>query len=388
MRTALLEREPPATTALQPRPLRLKSTIRIFDVAVVGAGLAGLAAAEVLASAGRTVLLLEASDRVGGRLSSRRVGGALLDEGARLLLRQSSTLQNRLAAIGADAALSALSGSVRHFSAEGSILPKDTALPRCLTASEGMQLVAEELERALPRDCVTLRLSSPVERLEEGMSGVALFGLAGTLLAVARSVILATPPPVSADLLGESAVSLPYSLEALDRVRSIRGLEFDPAICVLLVYSPPAPPAPCYILQAASPDCVLSAIAFEQLKGPKRAPHGQAALVVQFGPLYSKLCMSEDEPLVIGRALSELAALFGDVYDSPSAACIKRWPHGRTRGALPLEAANPPDIISSVLVCGEGIGGPGGTADQAYSSGLEVAKLLLSGLAEGESSLE
>jgi monoamine oxidase len=50
------------------------STAR-FDVIVIGAGAAGLAAACELARSGRSVLLLEARDRVGGRMWTRREAG-------------------------------------------------------------------------------------------------------------------------------------------------------------------------------------------------------------------------------------------------------------------------------------------------------------------------
>lgn len=55
------------------------------DVVVIGAGLAGLHAAMTIERAGKQVLLLEAGDRVGGRVATDEVDGLLLDRGFQIL---------------------------------------------------------------------------------------------------------------------------------------------------------------------------------------------------------------------------------------------------------------------------------------------------------------
>ncbi|WP_455713296.1 FAD-dependent oxidoreductase [Streptomyces xiamenensis] len=54
------------------------------DVVVIGAGTAGLAAARRVRDAGLTVTVLEAADRVGGRMATASRDGFLLDRGSRL----------------------------------------------------------------------------------------------------------------------------------------------------------------------------------------------------------------------------------------------------------------------------------------------------------------
>ena len=59
---------------------------KVYDTIIVGAGLAGLACAQTLDQAGQSVLLIEASDRIGGRLRTDQVDGFCLDHGFQVLL--------------------------------------------------------------------------------------------------------------------------------------------------------------------------------------------------------------------------------------------------------------------------------------------------------------
>jgi monoamine oxidase len=51
-------------------------------VVVIGAGVAGLAAAKKLKTSGFTVIVLEAQDKIGGRTRTNRTLGVAFDEGA------------------------------------------------------------------------------------------------------------------------------------------------------------------------------------------------------------------------------------------------------------------------------------------------------------------
>ncbi len=66
------------------------------EVVVVGAGLAGLAAAVALHKAGRRVTIVEASDGVGGRVRSDVVDGFILDRGFQVLLSAYPEVKNQI----------------------------------------------------------------------------------------------------------------------------------------------------------------------------------------------------------------------------------------------------------------------------------------------------
>jgi monoamine oxidase len=72
----------PRGAAAAPRAAPGATPTRVVDVAVVGAGYAGLAAARAVAAAGRTVAVVEARDRVGGRVQTLPgPGGSWFDVG-------------------------------------------------------------------------------------------------------------------------------------------------------------------------------------------------------------------------------------------------------------------------------------------------------------------
>src|SRR5262249_54353555 len=75
----------------------------IRRVAVVGAGFAGLAAADALARAGVEVTVLEARGRVGGRVRSRTLeNGATVELGAEFVLPGHDVLRATVARLGLD----------------------------------------------------------------------------------------------------------------------------------------------------------------------------------------------------------------------------------------------------------------------------------------------
>jgi monoamine oxidase len=103
---------------------------RECDVAVVGAGLAGLAAARALRAAGREVVVLEARDRVGGRTLNESIGnGKVVEIGAQWVGPTQDRLYALIAELGLETFPTHTEGK-NLFERRGRVRPYSGTIPR------------------------------------------------------------------------------------------------------------------------------------------------------------------------------------------------------------------------------------------------------------------
>lgn len=190
------------------------------DVIVIGAGASGLAAATALHEAGRDVVVLEARDRIGGRLLSAPTSlpERALDLGATWFWDG----EERVRAL---AARSDIETFDQHLA--GDTMLQETTGVRRLTGNlidapsrrftAGAQSIAAALAAELPSGA--LRLDTPVTALHpNGRDGLAVLTPTGTLHA--EHVVLAVPPALALERI-DFGDALPADLVRLARATPV-----------------------------------------------------------------------------------------------------------------------------------------------------------------------
>ena len=189
------------------------------DVLIVGAGMAGLMAAQTLRARGYSALLIERERDVGGRLATAQVGAqGFADQGAQFFTVRSDTLQSyveRWLAAGLVYVWGSgwSDGSTKRTVSDGH--------PR-YAARGGMKALAQHLAAEL--DIVTERLVLFARQTETGWSLTDSLGTGYT----SRALLLTPPMPATLALLARSGVFL-HATDYAD----LRRIRFGPCLCGL-----------------------------------------------------------------------------------------------------------------------------------------------------------
>jgi monoamine oxidase len=169
------------------------------DVVVVGAGIAGLTAATALADAGRTVVVCEARDRVGGRARSVTTRTGVIDLGATWFWPNEPLTRCFADRLGVDTFPQHLLGDAL-FEPDGRGAGRLDGNPVDADSTRfarGAQSLAERMaDRLAPG---TLRYNDPVTAVTVTADGVRVDARTGS--SIADHVILAIPPALAVDRL-------------------------------------------------------------------------------------------------------------------------------------------------------------------------------------------
>lgn len=200
------------------------------DVLVVGAGIAGLVGARLLERVGHRVTVVDKGRHPGGRMATRRVGGAVFDHGAQFVTLREQALADETARWRGRGWLVEWFRGAPDLGA-GSHAPPAAAgdgHPRFRGAPH-----QRALPEALADELADVRCSVHLEALAHDGSRWHATGRThdGVPVALDADALLCTPPaPQTLALLAAGAVELPKDVDA-----ALRQVRFDPCLAVLAV---------------------------------------------------------------------------------------------------------------------------------------------------------
>ncbi|NHN60933.1 MULTISPECIES: NAD(P)/FAD-dependent oxidoreductase [Halorussus] len=353
------------------------------DIAVVGAGVAGLGAAYALREADAEVTVFERRESVGGRAATRRRNGCVYDVGANYCKDEDERIADLISGELADGLVEA-EGPVWTFDADGDISEGRGDDARKWTYREGLATLGERLREA---GGATVRTGTEVARLVGEDDGWRL-GTKATADASdpqadefagetnpaeadafeADAVVLTPPAPTTAYLLDRA--DWDDSLRA-DLVEAAADVPYRTILTVALHY-PDRTDAPYYALVNADKDHDLGWVAREECK-PGHVPDGESLLVVQPSLEWSRHRYDDPDDEIAVAAADRAAELLGDPdrYEFDWADAV-RW-----RDALP-DAGADRDVLdrgadADLFFAGDWVAGEG-RVHAALRSGLDAGE--------------
>ncbi len=305
--------------------------------------MAGLAAAASLSEGKGRVQVLDKGRGVGGRMASRRIGGAVFDHGAQFITARDPRFQARLDDW---SAANVVERWCLGFGQDQDGHPRYRGRP-------AMTAIAKHLARDLD-----VRLQTQVTAIERRPSGWRL-ACAGDESITAEALIVTAPVPQSLALLSAIETDVPSAL--IDRLRSI---QYDPCLAVMARLKHrteiPEPGA------MAFNEGPIAWIADNQAKGVSPEP----AVTVHATAEFSARHWETDRREVGARLLRAASHWIGSPVIEFQ---VHGWRYSKPSSIDPrrcVELSNDPPLV----IAGDAFAGP--RVEGAFLSGLEAARRL------------
>lgn len=344
-----------------------RSTTTAPHIAVIGAGLAGLACARTLAQAGRKVTVFEQEDHVGGRMASCDTPFGTFDHGAQYYTVRDERFAQALAtAPGTSKPWSA--NAVRVLDPHGRVA--EAALPMRephFVGAPTMDAMARQWARPL-LDAGAVELRTHVTRIERDTLDPKRWQLQTSgpedsvhVYSGFDTVLLALPcAPASALLRASSQSALSKAMD-----------DVEVAPCWSLMLAFPNAVHPSLVTLGPQWNAALSThhrIAWLARESSKPGRTTIERWTVQASAAWSQEHLDDDELTVIAKLSKAFAEVTG-IRAEPSYARVHRWRNAKT--LKPLGKSMLWDGRLGLGACGDWC--LGHRAEDAFVSGLELA---------------
>jgi renalase len=336
----------------------------MFDVVVIGAGMAGLSCAQQLRQAGYSVAVIEKSRGAGGRVATRRVHDTRADHGARYLEPQGDAVRALIEILVDRDILKLWTDTVWEFRQEEMFSRPSS----CYVAPAGMNAIGKYLAQDL--EIWFGRRVQAISTTDNQMWHLSLEVTDDNLETpqelIAKAIVVAIPAPQALMFLNAEMGFLP---DFLDKLRSV---EYDPCITVMAGY-------PATKQQNLSLNSQWKTVAFPNhselawigLDSSKRLESPQPVFVIHSSADFAeKYFEATDLPSVGQQLLDRASEHLIPWLKQPEWLQVHRWRYAFCRNPLPMsclpaEGALP--LVCAGDLCGEG------QIEGALRSGLAAA---------------
>jgi renalase len=330
----------------------------VFEIAVIGAGVAGLTCARKLQQAGRRVVVFDKSRGLGGRLATRRLPGTHADHGVCYLQPKGAAFGQLIDELVNEQILRVWTQGIHRLFADGVLQPPVKFAP-CYASPSGATAIAKYLGQNL--EIINNQTITAISPMGNGWQLNSADGQWN-----AEQVVVAVPPAQALAIAG--LVTDAHCFELM------RLVNFTTSITAIAVFPKSQQAAATQLPWHGIQGIDHPVLGWMGLDSSKQLEPTQPVLVVQSSAAFAAENFDAPDLEAIGKRLLASAAPYTVGLDAPEIWQVHRWGYAFAQNPLP-DLFLTAQVQAPLYFCGDWCGG--NRVESAFLSGSAVAEKLL-----------